>query len=325
MDNRTLSWLLEENEPSVRYETLVNLLDVPVSDARAAQAKRDIMIKGTVPVVLSKMRSEDFAPDISGFYTRKYSGLVWQLIILAELGADGESSEIKSYCEHVLACSQEPDSGGFSTKSSERTGRGLKSSVIPCLTGNMVWSLIRLGYLNDPRVKKAVNWLAEIQRYDDGDGDATGWPYDTFEMCWGKHTCHMGAVKTLKAFSEIPVRTPEAEASIDRGAEYLLKHHIFKKSHDINKISKPGWTKFSFPLMYQTDALEVLHVLFKLGVHDSRMDEALDLVESKRNANGRWENSAPLAGKFLVELEPKGESKWVTLRALETLKAAGRV
>lgn len=326
MDAKILNWLLEKNNPSVRFETLTALLGKPETDAQVMSAKEDIMKVGDVPALLEKMRTAEFTGNINMFYTQKYKGLVWQLIILAELRADGKNEEIKGYCEYLLSHSQESETGGFSTQSGERTGQGLKSSVITCLTGNMIWSLIWLGFLNDPRLQRAVKWLAEVQRYDDGDGDADGWPYDRFEMCFGRHTCHMGVVKTLKAFAEIPpgLRTPEVKASLEKGIEYMLKHRIFKKSHDISKVSKPGWTRFSFPLMYQTDVLEILLILQKLSVRDSRMDEAIDLVESKRNAQGRLGNTAPLAGRFLLEIEPKGESKWVTLRALEALKAAGR-
>jgi len=68
-----------------------------------------------------------------------------------------------------------------------------------------VWSLIRLGMLDDPRVQRAIDWLTTHARFDDGDSEApTGWPYDGWEMCWGRHSCHMGVVKTLKALAEIP-------------------------------------------------------------------------------------------------------------------------
>lgn len=297
------------------------------SDEETVSAKKEIMRTGAVPAILEKMRAEQFRDGLNRFYTNKYKGLVWQLIILAELSADGDNGEIKEYCEYILSHSVESESGGFSTETSARTGTGLRCSVIPCLTGNMIFSLIRLGFLHDARVQRAINWLALTQLYDDGDGNAKGWPYDRFEMCFGKHTCHMGAVKTLKAFAEIPenMQTPEVKASLQNGAEYILKHHIFKKSHELSKDSKPGWKKFSFPLMYQTDALDILLILQKLGVRDSRMDEAISLVESKRNMRGRWDNTAPLAGKFLIESELKGESKWVTIRALTALKVAGKV
>ena len=68
----------------------------------------------------------------------------------------------------------------------------------------------------------------------------------------------------------------------------MLIHHIFKQSHNLSKNAKPGWKKFGFPLMYQTDALEVLQILLKLGYRDDRMKEAVELVKSKQDEQGRW-------------------------------------
>ena len=54
-------------------------------------------------------------------------------------------------------------------------------------------------------MRRAIDWITTYQRFDDADGDApTGWPYDPWEMCWGRHTCHMGAIKALKALAEKP-------------------------------------------------------------------------------------------------------------------------
>ena len=51
-------------------------------------------------------------------------------------------------------------------------------------------------------------------------------------MCWGKHSCHMGEEKTLKALAEIPSaqRKEEVKKTISQGVEYLLQHHLYKKS-----------------------------------------------------------------------------------------------
>ena len=142
-------------------------------------------------------------------------------------------------------------------------------------------------------------------------------------MCWGKHSCHMGVVKVLKAFAEIPPdrRSAEVVEAIGKGVEYMLKHHIHKRSHDLSKVSKPGWLKFSFPLMYQTDVLEVLEILLSLGVWDSRMQEALDVVASKQDSSGRWALENSYRNPLLVDIERGGPSKWITLRALRAMKA----
>jgi hypothetical protein len=318
-------WLLEEDTPSVRYFALTGLLDKPQTDPEVTEAKKAIMTEGVVPKILAKQNSDGSWETSNSFYTAKYKGTSWQLIILAEHAADPEDPKVKAACEFMLKNSQHLESHGFSMATAAKTGGGRQSEVIPCLTGNMVWSLIKLGFLDDSRVQAGINWINTYQRFDDADGEGTpkGWPYDKFVMCFGKHSCHMGAAKALKALSEIPVekRDSKTKAAIQNGAEYFLKHHIYKKSHDLSKISKPGWTKFGFPLMYQTDALELLGVLAKLGYKDERMQEAVDLTVSKQDEQGRWKLENTFNGKFQVNIEHVGEdSKWITLKALVALK-----
>ncbi len=130
-------------------------------------------------------------------------------------------------------------------------------------------------------------------------------------------------VKTLKALAEIPAekRSEDARSIIEKGAEHTLKHHIHKRSRDLMRVSKPEWLKFGFPLMWNTDALEILGILTKLGYRDKRMEEAVDLVISKQNNQGRWKLETTFNGRFQVNIEKKGEpSKWVTLNALRVLK-----
>jgi hypothetical protein len=173
--------------------------------------KSDIMKSGVVPEILNKQNGDGYWDLQEKFYTAKYKGTVWQLMILAELAADGENPQIEKACEFILQHSQEHESGGFSAYKSEKTGGGLPSYVIPCLTGNLVWSLIRLGYLNDSRIQKGIDWINTFQRFDDGESKPPKiWPYNRYEMCWGKHSCHMGVVKTLKALAEIPVDSRSA-------------------------------------------------------------------------------------------------------------------
>jgi hypothetical protein len=73
--------------------------------------------------------------------------------------------------------------------------------------------------------------------------------------------------------------------------------------------------------MYQTDALEVLGILTKLGYKDERMQETVDFVVSKEDASGRWKMENTFNGRFQTNIERKGEdSKWVTLNALRALR-----
>jgi len=317
-----LDWLLEAADPSVRYFALRDLLDLPEDDDDVRKAANAIMHSDLVHQILRQQEPEGFWGVPEHFYSAKYRGTVWQLLVLAELGADGSHERIQWACEFVLDRAQDRISGGFSIKAAEFGGQ--HSGVIPCLTGNMLWALIRFGFERDPRVQQAIEWVTTYQRFDDGVDEApTGWPYDRWEICWGRHTCHMGVVKVLKGLAEIAreERSPKIREIVARGAEFMLVHHIHKRSHNLDRVSKPGWLRFGFPLMYQTDALEILNILLSLGYRDPRMQEAVDLVASKRGKDGRWKLENSYNDRLLTPIEKKGEpSKWITLHALRAQK-----
>jgi len=318
-----INWLLEPENPSVRRCTLTDLLNKPADDPDVTITKQAIYNRGPVFTMLGKQHEEGYWGDREKFYSDKYKGTVWQLIILAELGADISNEQVRKACEFILEYAQEPESGGFSYRKSARAPGGLKSEIIPCLTGNMVWSLVTLGMIDDDRVQKGIDWICRYQRADDDEGPAPkGWPYDRYDMCWGKHSCHMGVVKSLKALAAIPqeMRSKEAVHKIEELAEFVLKHHIHKKSHNLETTSKPGWLRLGFPLMYQTDILEITGILTDLGYHDSRMQEAIDIIRRKQTPSGRWVMENTFNDRFITHIESKGkESKWITLKALKVL------
>lgn len=319
-----IDWLLERDNPSVRYFTLKDILERPESRPDVLQAKKEIMKSGVVPQILARQRKGGYWEKAEDFYIRsKYKGTIWQLIILAELGAGGNQEQIKKACEFIFRISQDRESGGFSYIGSEGGG-GLHSRVVPCLTGNMVWSFSRLGYQKDPRVQRGIRWLTTYQRFDDGLKEKPrGWPYEKYENCWGRHTCYLGVIKALKALSEIPADEREAavQNTIEKGADFILKHHVYKRSRNLSQVIKPKWLRFGFPLMWGTDVLDALLVLTGLGLRDERMKEAVDLVISKQDSEGRWKLENTFNGRFQVNIERKDEpSKWVTLNALRVLK-----
>jgi hypothetical protein len=321
------AWLLEDDNPSVRYLTLQDLLDRHQADAEVVQARGDIMHQGMVPRILARQDRSGGWEKPDSFYTAKYRGTTWQLIILAELMANGMDPRIQRACQLILDYSQDHESHGFSLHRAAKTGGGRHSEVVPCLTGNLVWSLIRLGWLDHPAVQRAIQWITSYQRFDDGvEPPPRGWPYDKWEMCWGLHTCHMGVVKALKALAEIPPerRSKDVRRTLDAGVDYVLRHHVYKRSHALHRISRPGWLRFGFPLMYQTDVLEILLILTQLGCRDRRMREAVDVVISQQGPTARWNLGTSFNGRYLVNVERKGRpSKWLTLRALTVLKRFG--
>ena len=191
----------------------------------------------------------------------------------------------------------------------------------------MAWSLVRFGYYDNGRVQRLIGWLSQYMRSDDGDTQApVRWPYLKHDNCWGSHTCFMGVVKSLKVLAEIPkIHSKGIDYTIDASVEFLLDHHIYRRSHDLSKVAMPRWLEFGFPYMYNTDLLEILGIMAKLGVKDERMQDAVDIVMSKQDEHGRWNLDSTFNDRMLASIEKKGQpSKWVTLNALKVMKAYGK-
>jgi len=324
-DNKLLDWLLDPADPEVRFKTMTTLLGLAELDPEVLTARQTLMDSGPVAEILDSMNVDGSWGDPARFYNDKYTGAVWNLILLAELGADPADLKVRQACEFILNNSQSLESSGFSYTRSAKTGGGLASGTIPCLSGNMVFSLIKLDYLDDPRVQKAIDWITTWQRADDNESQPPhNAIYDRYETCWGRHSCHMGVAKTFKALAVIPAdqRSPSVMAKIAELGEYFLKHHLYKKSHELAVVAKPGWLKPGFPLMYQTDILELLDIFASLGWWDERLRDALDILKGLQQADGRWLLANSFNGKMLVRIEHKGKpSKWITLRALRVLSA----
>jgi hypothetical protein len=81
------------------------------------------------------------------------------------------------------------------------------------------------------------------------------------------------------------------------------------------------WRLFGFPPMWNTDTLEILGILTRLGYRDPRMREAVDLVIARQDPQGRWRLQSAFNGRLVVNIERAGHaSKWVTLHALRVIK-----
>lgn len=313
-----VEWLLEEENPSVRYWTLKDILDKPESSPEVAQAKKEIMNSHPVTEILKNQNPQGFWISLENPYLPKYKATYHQLLILSELGAS-LCNEIKKAIELIFVHYQYY-SGHFRFKQI-KTERGRKSSLInwACLTGNILRFLIHFGYLPDERTQKTIEFLVRTH--------SNGWSCYAYPIDKKKvfpENCYMGGVKPLIAFSMIPEsdRGKDITEIINQEIEIYLENEIFMylKDEKGDRKAKFGWKRFGFPLFYQSDALEVLDVLTRFGARDERMRKALDLVISKQE-EGKWKLENTFNGKMWVNIEQKKKpSKWITLKALRVLK-----
>jgi hypothetical protein len=74
--------------------------------------------------------------------------------------------------------------------------------------------------------------------------------------------------------------------------------------------------------MWNTDILEILGILTRLGYRDERMQEAVDVVLSKQDGHGRWVQEDSFGGRYLISFGKKGRpSKWITLKSLRVISS----
>ncbi len=209
--------------------TLTDILHKPQDNEEVRTARENTLSYRTVAKLQRAQGGRGYWPPDDTCYTPKFTATVWQLELLGEMGVP-LTPWIEGSIERFLDQHQ-MESGAFSWKS--KLGRGKVEEEV-CLTGNMVRTLIVFGYGDDDRVKKALNWLPEFQ-LDDG-----GWNCD-YPKYDPKHSSFMSTIEPLWAYSEIPssLWTRKLQRSVQRGAEFLLVHRLFK-SHAIGGRSNCG-------------------------------------------------------------------------------------
>lgn len=324
LNDDPMPWLLETDPdtPGVRYFALRDLLGRPADDPEVAAAQRAVMTSGPVPAILDNQHPDGYWVKLGGGYSPKYRGTVWQIIFLAELGADPADERVQRGCEYVLSHSIAAN-GAFSASQ-----RPVPSNAVHCLNGNLLYALLHLGRAHDARVQTALDWQAraitgegEIDYYKSG----TAGPTFACGVNLGQ-PCGWGATKAMRALIAVPPdqRSPAIQRAIEAGAEFLLSRDPAVADYPYTRRVSATWFKFGFPLSYWSDALETTAVLVDLGFgEDPWLANALELILSKQDAQGRWKLENSLNGKMWADIERKGQpSKWVTLRALRVLKRA---
>jgi hypothetical protein len=324
-----LPWLLGEECPAVRAAALQRLCDRPVDDAEVVAARGAAMRAEPIRSILGAQDPEGWWVKPGAGYSPKYTGTVWEVIFLDQLGANPADPRVQRACDYVLSHTLAA-SGGFGCAAVKGGGAPSPSRVLHCLNGNLVRALIGLGWWGDPRLRAAVDWAAQAITGEGGPGyHRSGTSGPAFACSSnGGNPCAWGAVKELRGLVRVPPseRTDSVRIAIDRGVEFLLSRDPavadYPTAHAGEKPSA-SWFEPGFPSGYVTDVLENLEVLAELGhARDARLAGALGWVASQQD-RGRWTNQRAYNGKTVVEFERQGQpSKWVTLSACSVLKAA---
>jgi hypothetical protein len=326
-----LEWLLEEENPGVRYLALRDLLKLPSDDPDLIMARKKAHQEGPIAAVLDAMKPDGYWVTPGAGYSCKYKSGVWSLIMLAQLGASVEMDErLNRACQYLMDHAM-AEAGQFSVD-------GTPEGTIDCLQGNLVSALIEMGY-QDNRMEQAIDWMARSVtaegiaplKVKNANRHYFNWNSGPVFACHynNKLSCAWGGTKVLLALGKIPAetRSPQVDNAIQTALEFFLAVDPLKAEYPTRPGGKPNpnWWKLSFPVFYVTDILQLLEALIEVGQPgDPRIKNALTYIQNQQDENGCW--SLEHEYKTWFKFGPKDKpNKWVTYRALRVLKqASGR-
>jgi hypothetical protein len=313
-DRSVIQWLLD-SDPSIRWQVLRDLTGAPAEEVAAERAK--VATQGWGAQLLS-LQGTDGAWGGAAF-NQELNSTMHVLSLLRELGLDPASVEARRAVDRVR------EGVRWQGWDWDGTWRGPEfegtpffvGEVEPCINGQMAASGAYFGQ----DVERVIDRLLGEQM-DDG-----GWNCEQEKgSTRGSFNTTICVLEALLEYELAGGNNPAVREARLRGQEYLLERHLIRRrstgellEHD--REGETVFTRFSFPTWWHYDVLRGLEYLRRAGVTpDVRMAEAIELVESKRTAEGLWllENRYP--GTLAIELEDEGQpSRWITLRALRVL------
>ena len=308
-----IDWLLD-SDPAIRWQAMRDLTDAPADEVAAERAR--VATEGWGARLLA-LRRED------GLWHTDASDSEWPsllaLLMLRDMGLDASSEQARQAIGLVR------DNATWHSRGPWHGTPVFAGEVEPCINGRVV----TVGSYFGQDVSGIVERLLGEQMADGGwnceqeNGSTRGSFHTTIDVLEG-----------LLEHERANGGSAEVTTALERGQRYLLERRMLRRLSS-GELIDPAFTLFSFPTGYHYDALRGLdHLRAAAVTPDARVAEAIDLVRSKRDAEGRWPLENPheveVVNARLRDLEfDMGEregrpSRWNTLRALRVLRWAGR-
>ena len=323
-DRSVLEWLLD-SDPSIRWQVMQDLIGAPAEEVAADRAK--VATEGWGAQLLLLQGADGSWAGTA--FNQGWDSTMHVLSLLREFGLDPASNEARRAIGLVR---EQVTWRGWDW---DGRWRGMDfpgnpffaGEVEPCINGQVGASGAYFGQ-NTQSERILDRLLAE--QLPDG-----GWNCEvengSTRSSFNTTICVLEALLEHELTNGSSLDVTQARL---RGQEYLLERRLFHRKSsgaviDIDRKDNrsgaeghPAWTRFAFPTWWHYDVLRGLEYLRRAGVTpDERVAEAIDLVESKRDRDGRWQLDIRYPGKMPIEID-EGEgkpSRWNTLRALRVL------
>ena len=311
-NSSVLQWLLD-SDPAIRWQVMRDLLGAPAEEVAAQRAR--VATEGMGARLLA-LQSPDGAWAGAAF-NQEGDSTMHVLTLLRELGLDPASEQARRAVglvrDHVTwrGCAPEEchDNPFF------------VGEVEPCINGQVAASGAYFGQ----DVQKIITRLLSEQLPDGG------WNCEaengSMRSSFNTTICVLEALLEYELANGDDGNSAAVQAASLRGQEYLLERRLFRRRTTGEVIERDradgaDWTRFAFPTWWHYDVLRGLEYLRRAGVApDERVAEAIALIESKRDGDGRWllDTQYPGAMPVAVEESAGRPSRWITLRALRVL------
>ena len=310
-----MQWLLD-SDPAIRWQVMRDLIGAPAEEVVAERAR--VATEGMGAQLLALQGADGSWAGAA--WNRGWDSTMHVLSLLRELGLDPASDEA---CRAVGLVRDRVRWRGWDF---DGTWRGWEfegtpffaGEVEPCINGQVAASGAYFGQ----DVQRIMDRLLGEQLPDGGwnceaENGSTRSSFNTT-------ICVLEALLEYELAGGSSAAVTEARL---RGQEYLLERRLFHRRSTgevIERDRKGGaaWTRFAFPTWWHYDVLRGLEYLRRASATpDERVAEAIELVASKRDGDGRWPLETQYPGTMPVEVD-EGEgrpSRWNTLRALRVL------
>jgi hypothetical protein len=293
-----IDWLLEA-DPAIRWQVMRDLLDAPAEEIAAERAR--VAREGWGAQLLAAQPPNGVWGG--GAYFPEWTSTTVTLQLLRQFGIDPAAKGVPEALQLVRANAKwEYDDLPY-----------FDGEVEPCINGQAV----AIGAYFGQDVRVIVDRLL-TEQMEDG-----GWNCEQERgSTRGSFETTINVLEGLLEYERATGANPAVVAARRRGEEYLLERRLLRRL-STGELGQRRWLYLAFPNGWHYDVLRVLDYLRGAGVapHE-RMAEAIGILESKRDAEGRWPLEHAHHDELLVDMgEREGmASRWITLRALRVMR-----
>jgi hypothetical protein len=304
-------WLLD-SDPAIRWQVLRDLAGATATEVAAERSR--VALEGWGARLLA-LQGEDGQwaggacfPGVYFEHREEYVGQPWTstlptLQLLCDFGIDPMDDAVQRAVARVAdGCRWEHDNQPF-----------FDGEVEPCINGRVGRLGSYFGHDVSPVVERLIG-----EQLEDG-----GWNCEAERgSVRSSFATTINVLEGLLAFERVQDESPALAAARQRGEGYLLERRLFRRK-STDEVVDESWLQFSFPVWWYYDVLRALDYFREAGgPPDPGINEAIGLLRSKQQADGRWlvENTHPGAVHFELEDGDGAPSRWNTLRALRILR-----